>query len=295
MEKRSMKSAYAYLVPSTIIMGLMLGFPIVYNIIISFTEWTLKSSEKHFNGIENYIKILTDEKFIKILIITVLWTGINILLQMVIGIGLALFADHLTKGKKFMRVILLIPWIIPGTVTALTWKWMLQADVGIVNYLLMHFNLTGQNILFLSDQNIALMTLILVHVWKAFPFWFLMITASLQNKPVDQIEAAVMDGARYPHILRYIILPHLSPIIASTGVLTTIWTLNYFDLIWLMTKGGPMDATSTLPIYTYRLAFEFNDFGRSAALAVVSLLVVSLVCIPYVRKMFQNMKEEGVL
>lgn len=295
MEKRNIRSAYLYLIPSTLIMALMLGFPIIYNIIISFTEWTLKSSEKNFNGIENYIKVLSDDKFLKILIITVIWTGLNILLQMVIGIGMALFADHLTRGKKYMRVILMIPWIIPGTVTALTWKWMLQADVGIVNYLLMHFHLTEKNILFLSDKNIALMAVILIHVWKAFPYWFLMITASLQNKPVDQIEAARMDGARYPHILKYVILPHLSPIIASTGVLTTIWTLNYFDLIWLTTKGGPMDATSTLPIYTYRLAFEFNDFGRSAALAVVSLVVVSLVCIPYVMKMFKNMKEEGGL
>lgn len=295
MKKKNIKSAYAYLLPSILIMALMLGFPIVYNICISFTKWTLQSSDKVFTGLDNYIKVLNDPKFIKILFITIIWTGLNILLQMLIGIGMALFADHLTKGKKYMRVLLMIPWIIPGTVTALTWKWMLQADVGIVNYLLMHFNLTGKNILFLSDKNIALMTVIVIHVWKAFPYWFLMITASLQNKPEEQIEAARMDGAKYIHILKYVILPYLSPIIASTGVLTTIWTLNYFDLIWLTTKGGPMDATSTLPIYTYRLAFEFNDFGRSAALAVVSLIVVSVVCIPYIRKMFKNMSEEGVV
>lgn len=294
-KKKRGNTAYLYLLPSTLIMALMLGFPIIYNIVISFTQWTLKSSDKSFNGIANYAEVLSDDKFIKILIITVIWTGVNILVQMVLGIGMALFTDHLTRGKKYMRVLLLLPWIIPGTVTALTWKWMLQADVGIVNYLLMHFHLTEKNILFLSDQNIALMAVILVNVWKAFPFWFLMITASLQSKPTDQIEAARMDGARYPHILKYVILPHLSPVIASTGVLTTIWTLNYFDLIWLTTKGGPMDATSTLPIYTYRLAFEFNDFGRSAAMAVISLIVVSLVCIPYIRKMFRNMGEEGIL
>jgi multiple sugar transport system permease protein len=175
------------------------------------------------------------------------------------------------------------------------WKLMMQADVGIINYLLMGNGLTDKNILFMSDPAFAMPSLIFVNLWKAVPFWFLMITAALQDKPMDQIESASMEGARYRHVLRHIILPHLSPIIASTGVLTTIWTLNYFDLIWATTRGGPMDSTSTLPIYTYRLAFEFNDFGRAAALAVISLIIVSLVCIPYVKRIFFNLREEGVL
>lgn len=286
---------YAYLLPSSVIMLLMLGYPIGYNLVISFFDWTLKRQEKTFNGLTNYIKVLTDDKFLLILKNTIVWTAVGVVLQMVAGIALALFIDDMVRGKKYMRTIVLIPWLIPGVVTALMWKWMLQSDVGIINHFLMSNGFTEKNILFLSDPNIALYTLILINLWKAAPFWFLMITAGLQSKPVDQIESATLDGARYRHILRHIILPHLSPVIASTGVLTTIWTLNYFDLIWATTKGGPMDSTSTLPIYTYRLAFEFNNFGRSAALAVISLVIVALVCIPYVRKMFGNLKEEGVL
>ncbi|MCL2223008.1 MAG: sugar ABC transporter permease, partial [Oscillospiraceae bacterium] len=145
------------------------------------------------------------------------------------------------------------------------------------------------------DPNISMFSVIFVNVWRAAPFWFLMVTAALQNKPNDQIEAARIDGARYPSVLLHVILPHLSPVIATTGVLTTIWTLNYFDLIWVMTRGGPLDSTSTLPIYTFRLAFEFNDFGRAAALAVVSLILVSFMCIPYIIKIFKNMREGGTL
>lgn len=286
---------YLYLLPASIIMAVMLGFPVVYNIGMSFYEWTLQDSEKKFAGFTNYVEIMADNKLLSIIIITVIWTVLGILLQMILGIGLALFIEELTKGKKVMRTILLIPWIIPGVISALMWKWMLQADVGIINYILMELNITDQNILFLSDVNITLFVLILINVWKATPFWFLMITASLQNKPMDQIEAAIMDGAKYRHILTHVILPYLSPVIASTGVLTTIWTLNYFDLIWVTTKGGPMDSTSTLPVYTYRLAFEFNDLGKSASMAVISLLIVSIVCIPYVRKMFKDMKEEGMM
>lgn len=286
---------YLYLAPATLIIVIMLGFPIIYNIGVSTFEWTLMSKEKTFTGFENYIAILTDDKFIQIVTTTLIWTFAGIILQMVIGIGMALFVDRLNIGKKFVRVSMLIPWIIPGVVTALMWKWMLQADVGIINHLLMSLHITDANVLFLSDEHLALLTLILVNTWKATPFWFLMITAGLQSKPVDQMEAAIMDGARYPQVVKYVILPHLSPVIASTGVLTAIWTLNYFDLIWTTTKGGPMDATSTLPVYTYRLAFEFNDFGRAAAMAVISLIIISIACIPYMKKMFNNLKYEGVL
>ncbi|MDR2079946.1 MAG: sugar ABC transporter permease [Treponema sp.] len=304
MKRKYMKSGlalerkigpYLYLLPSVLIMALMLGYPIVYNFIISFFRWTLRYPDKLFNGFSNYIAVLGGEKFFTILKNTIIWTGAGVLLQMVLGIALAVFVDGLGRGRKYLRTILLLPWLIPGVITALMWKWMTMADVGIINFLLMRSGLTEKNILFMSDPSYALPTLIFVNTWKAVPFWFLMITAALQGKPQDQIESATLDGARYPRIFFSVILPHLSPVIASTGVLTTIWTLNYFDLIWSTTKGGPMDSTSTLPIYTYRLAFEFNDFGRSAAMAVVSLIIVSLICIPYVRRIFTNLREEGVL
>jgi len=282
---------YLYLLPSCVVMALMLGYPIGYNIVISFYDWTLRRPERVFHGFTNYVRVLTDDKFLLILQNTVIWTALGVALQMVLGIAMALLVDGMGRGRRYMRTISLIPWLIPGVVTALIWRWMLQSDVGIINNLLMASGLTARNTLFLSDIKLSLYTLIGVNTWKAVPFWFLMITAALQSKPTDQIESAKLDGARYPHILRHVILPHLAPVIASTGVLTTIWTLNYFDIIWTMTRGGPMDATTTLPVYIYRLAFEFNNFGRSAALAVVSLLIVSLVCIPYARKMFTSLKE----
>jgi multiple sugar transport system permease protein len=226
---------------------------------------------------------------------TLIWTILGVFLQMVIGIGLALFVDNMIRGKKYMRSIALLPWLIPGVVTALMWRFMFQADVGIINHLLNSSGITDQNVLFLADPNISIYSVIFVNLWRATPFWFLMITAGLQSKPRDQIEAATLDGARYPSVLRYVILPHLSPVIATTGVLTTIWTLNYFDLIWIMTRGGPLDSTSTLPVYIYRLAFEFNDFGRSASLSVISMIIVSIICIPYLIKMFSNMRQEGTL
>ena len=288
---------YMYLMPAVLIMLVILAYPIGYNFVISFFQWTLRTPERPFIGFENFERMITDEHFLTILGNTFIWTVLGVFLQMVLGVGLAIFTDSVLGGwkRKYMRTIALIPWLIPGVVTALIWRWMMQSDVGIINSTLMATGLTSENILFLSSPNVAMYSLIFVNTWKATPFWFLMITAGLQSKPVDQIEAATIDGARFPSILRYVILPHLSPVITATGVLTTIWTLNYFDVIWVMTRGGPMNATSTLPIYTYRLAFEFNNFGRSAAMAVITLVITSIICIPYARKMFLNMREDGVL
>jgi len=287
--------AYLYLLPAALIMLIMLGYPIIYNLIISFFNWNLRDPVRTFNGITNYIRVLTDHRFPLIVTNTIVWTVLGVALQMTIGIGLALFVDSMRRGRKYMRTIALVPWLIPGVVTALMWRFMFAADVGIINSILRSIGLIDNNILFLADPSVSMMSVIFVNLWRATPFWFLMITAALQSKPIDQIEAATIEGARYPSLLRHVLLPHLSPVIATTGVLTTIWTLNYFDLIWVMTRGGPLDSTSTLPIYTFRLAFEFNDFGRSAALAVVSLILVSIMCIPYIVKIFSRMREEGNL
>jgi multiple sugar transport system permease protein len=168
---------------------------------------------------------------------------------------------------------------------------MLQSDMGIINHLLRSLNLIDHDISWLGSDTHALWSLIFVNTWKAFPFWFLMLLAGLQDIPNDQIEAAKIDGAKWFDVVRYVKIPHLSSIIGATGVITTIWTLNYFDLIWVTTKGGPMDATSTLPIYTYRLAFEFFDFGKSSAMALISLVLIGVICSPYMRAMLKSIKE----
>lgn len=296
MKKAKRKNpAFGFLFPAVLLMLLFFAFPIVYNFVISFLKWSLKYAEHPFVGFNNYIKLIGDDSFFEIIGNTLVWTFLGVALQMILGIALAMFVDGMTKGQKFMRTILLIPWVIPGVVTALMWKFMLQSDIGLVNFVLQAVGITQSNIQFLSDSKLAMFTLVLVNTWKATPFWFLMITAGLQTKPLDQIEAARVDGAGFWTIFRKIILPHLSSIIASTGVLTSIWTLNYFDLIWVITKGGPKNATTTLPIQIYRLAFEENNFGRSAACAVVSLFIVVLISIPYIKKIFGDLKEEGVL
>ncbi|MFC5532605.1 carbohydrate ABC transporter permease [Cohnella yongneupensis] len=282
---------YLYLLPSIVIIVGLLAYPLFYNLYVSVHRWQLSRPDRPFNGFDNFKSVLTDDVFTKVMTTTIIWTVAGVALQMVIGLLCALYVDERRRSKGVLRSILLLPWVLPGVVTALMWSWMLQTDTGIINEVLKFLHLTNDNISWLGSSNRALWTLIFVNTWKAFPFWFLMLLAGLQDIPGDQIEAAKIDGARWWGIVRYVKLPHLRPMIGATGVITTIWTLNYFDLIWVTTKGGPLDATSTLPIYTYRLAFEFFDFGKSSAMAIVSLVLIGIICSPYMRSMLKSIRE----
>jgi multiple sugar transport system permease protein len=282
---------YLYILPSFVIIASLLAYPLVYNLYVSLHRWELSRPAKPFIGLDNFKALLMDDIFTKVLITTLIWTVVGVALQMAVGLISALYVDERNRGKGLLRSLLLLPWVLPGVVTALMWTWMLQSDLGIINYILTTLHMTDHNISWLGSPEMALGTLIFVNTWKAFPFWFLMILAGLQDIPQDQVEAARIDGARWFGVVRYIKIPHLMPIIGATGVITTIWTLNYFDLIWVMTKGGPLDATSTLPIYTYRLAFEFFNFGKSSAMAIISLVLISVICSPYLRAMLKTIKE----
>ncbi|MFF2091422.1 carbohydrate ABC transporter permease [Paenibacillus sp. NPDC058174] len=281
---------YLYLLPSLAVIVSLLAYPLFYNLYVSLHRWQLSKPDKPFTGFANFKDILTDDIFKHVLLTTIIWTVCGVVLQMAAGLLAALFVDERRRSKGILRSVLLLPWVLPGVVTALMWSWMLQSDMGIVNDILRYLHLIDKDISWLGPD-MALGTLVFVNTWKAFPFWFLMLLAALQDIPDDQLEAARIDGARWFSIVRYIKVPHLTPIIGATGVITTIWTLNYFDLIWVTTKGGPMDATSTLPIYTYRLAFEFFDFGKSSAMALISLVIIGIICSPYMRAMLRSVKE----
>lgn len=280
---------YLFLAPLTLLVLGLLVYPIGYNIVISFYNWDLRQVDVPFYGLRNYVEILTSNYFFPVVLNTVWWTLGGVLLQFAIGLTAALYIESLGASRRLMRTVMLVPVMVPGVVAALMFSWMLQADMGIVNHVLWELGLITENVLWLGDERFALPTVIFANSWKACRFWFLMLIAGLQSLPQDQVESARIDGARYPAVLRYVILPHLAPIIAATGVITSIWTLNYFDLIWVTTRGGPLNATSTLPIYTYRLGFEFFDFGQAAALAVISLFVILVVASPYLRSTLRNL------
>jgi multiple sugar transport system permease protein len=283
---------YLFILPAAVMILLFLGYPLVYNIGISFFRWQLAFADHPFTGLRNYARILSGSVFGRVVLNTALWTVGGVCLQMVIGILLAVMADGMRRGaSRVMQTVVLLPWIIPGVVTSVIWMCMLQSDLGVVSYLINALGGTDRSVLWFSDTRLSLFSVTMVNTWKAMPFWFLMITAALMDVPRDQVEAARIDGARQLTVFRHVVFQHLKPVIAATATLTTIWTFNSFDIIWTITRGGPLNATATLPVYTYILGFTTNNFGQASAMSVISVLIVAIVCAPYIRALYRKVRE----
>ena len=283
---------YIFILPAALMILLFLGYPLVYNIGISFFRWQLAFPDHPFVGLRNYTRIISGDAFGRVVLNTALWTVGGVCLQMGVGILLAVIVDGMRRGSsRMMQSLILLPWIIPGVVTSVIWMCMLQSDLGVVSYLITALGGRGRSVLWFSDPKLALTSVTMVNTWKAMPFWFLMITAALMDVPRDQVESARIDGAGQFAVFRHVVLQHLKPVIAATATLTTIWTFNSFDIIWIITRGGPLNATATLPVYTYLLGFTTNNFGQASAMAVLSVLIVAVVCAPYIRALYRKVRE----
>jgi multiple sugar transport system permease protein len=189
------------------------------------------------------------------------------------------------------RGLILIPWVIPGVIVGIIWKLMYNPQIGLFNSLLMRLGIINDYITFLGSEKTALVSVIVVAIWKGFPFSVVVYLAALQSVREDLIEAALMDGANSFQRLIYVIIPEISRIIRITLLLTTIWTFNYFDIIYAMTDGGPSKATQIFPLEIYDQAFKQFKFSYGATIAVISLIGILIISMFYVREL----KKRGVL
>ena len=288
---RERLTPYLLILPAIALTFFTVGYPIIYNFCISFMSWEIRSPEHKFIGFENYEDVLADD-FLRIFGNTLVWTVGCVALALILGLVLACYVDG-RKHEKVYRSFLLLPWIIPSIIVVFIWRWILQSDLGILNYFLQKLHIIDEPILWMSDKRISMLTVILVNTWKAYTTWFIMLLAGLKSLPRELVESASIDGANQVHIFFNIKLPHLKPVILSTGILCIIWAINYVELIYTLTGGGPQNATMILPVKAYILGFEVYDFGRSSAMATLTLLTVVILIIPYIRMMFKQLKTGG--
>lgn len=204
---------------------------------------------------------------------TVVWTVGNLLFIVPLGFGVALLLNQDLRGLKHVRTWILLPWMFPVVVVVLVWRWLLDPNVGIVNYVLQGTGLTDGPVNFLS-QDFAMLTVILANSWRWIPFMAVVMLAALQSVSRELLEAAATDGANAIHRFRYITLPHVLPALGVNTFLLSMWLFNMFPPIWLMTRGGPNEATTTLPIALYRTAFELFEMQRGAVLAMILFVFV---------------------
>ena len=275
-----------FALPAFVYMLIIVGYPIISNIVLSVQDVTVKNlarGTKNFVGLDNYIALFRDEVFRLTISNTLKFTVYSLLFQFIIGFALAVFFNKNFSFAKPIRGLLMIPWMIPMTVTALIFKFMFSTDVGIINYLLHSLGIISENIEWLTNPDIALGCVIFANVWIGIPFNTILLSTGLTTIPQELYESAAMDGANGFQRFIKITLPLLRPTIESVLVLGFIYTFKCYDLIYVMTSGGPVNSTHLMSTYSYKLSFEMFDYSMGSAAANVLLVILMVVGMVYLK------------
>jgi len=236
-----------------------------------------------FVGLQNYARVLGDEPFWHSLRISLVFTGSAVALHMLLGLGLALVLHRLTFARTTLRILFLTPWMVAPAVGATIWLWLLEPQFGVVNYLLQLAGAASAPVAWLGEPRSALAAVIAVDVWRGVPFVMLLLLAGLQTIPPEQYEAAEIDGANRWQQFRYVTWPNLHYLMIVASTLDIINVIRHYDIIGVMTGGGPAGGTEVLPALLYNTAFRANRFGEAAAIGVLLLFIVLAFAIVYVR------------
>jgi len=281
---RELLTGYLYLLPVVVALGATVLVPILQAIRMSLYRHVLiKPQEYGFIGLGNYARLLRDEVFWLSLWNSFYWVFGSVSLQFLGGFAAALLLHQTFRGRAVVRTLTLLPWIIPGVVVALIWEYLYQPNYGALNDLLARAGLMTEKVAWLSNPSLAMPAVIATNVWRGVPFFAIMLLAGLQAIPDELHEAARVDGAGVLGRFWYITLPMLRPIVVVATATRIIWTFNYADLIFVMTSGGPANATQITSTYTLLQAYSNLDFGYAATLSVVLLLIMLAFTTLYLR------------
>ena len=283
-----------FIFPAFLYMLIFVGYPILSNLLLSFQNVTVRNlvkGEKKFIGFENYVTLFHDPVFVKAMTNTLKFTVLCLIFQFLFGFLLALLFSKKFKFAQPVRGLTMIPWMMPMTVTALMFKFMFSTDVGIINYLLKTAGLIKENIEWLTTPSTAMIAVVVANVWIGIPFNTILLSTGLTTIPKELYESASVDGANAIQRLFKITLPLLRPTIESVLVLGFIYTFKVYDLVYVMTEGGPVNSTQLLSTYSYKLSFDMFQYSRGSSVANVLFLILFLVGILYLKITMQGEEE----
>ena len=276
--------AAAFVAPAALVILLVVVVPLVRAAWMSLFDIELTSpGVEPFVGLRNYVTQLTSADFWDSVSKALFFTGVTTALELSLGLGLAMLMDQPMRFRWLLRSIVILPWALPTIVNALMWRWIDNGTYGSLNALLAQTGVIHDYIPWLSQDSTAMWMVVLADVWKMTPFCAILILAGLQGIDRELFEAARVDGAGSRQIFRRIIVPLLTPIILVVLVLRTMEAFKVFDLIWIMTGGGPANATQTVAIYAYRTAYQSYDFGQGAALGYLIAIFIMLLAALYLK------------
>jgi multiple sugar transport system permease protein len=279
-------AAWGFLAPVTVYLAVFYAYPLYKNLDLSLRDYTVMSfvhGGAPFAGLGNYRTVIHDPTFAPALIHTVIFTGASLAFQFALGLGLAVFFHQHFRLSATLRALFLIPWLLPLIVSASTWSWMLNSDSGIVNYALHLLGITPID--WLTSPHWSLASVTLANIWIGIPFNLVLLYSGLQSIPDTLYEAAALDGANPWQRFWRITFPLLRPVCAITLLLGLIYTLKVLDIIWIMTRGGPVNSSTTFATWSYRLGFGnlLPQFGPGAAVGNLLVIIALAFGLLYIR------------
>lgn len=276
--------ALAMAAPAALLLLVFAIYPFLMAFWNSFNEVDINTGAAVFNGLDNYRAIFTSPETVASMGRSVVWTVSNMILQVILGVAVALLLNANLKGQRFTRGLVLFPYMVPAIVVALIFRFMFNDVTGIINYALQKMRLIDDPISWLSDPNMLMTTIVLVNVWKYTPFFMIIVLARLQTIPRELYEAVSVDGGGHRHRFTAVTLPAIVPVVLAGMLLRTIWTAYDFDLPFLLSNGGgPGGAAVTVPLEIRQLAFESQSIGEASALAVCAAILLTGASYFYIR------------
>jgi multiple sugar transport system permease protein len=275
-----------FILPALIFMLFFIAYPIISNIILSMQEvtvMTLTMPNKPFIGFENYLRLFNDDVLRLSIFNTLIFTIGSLIFQFIIGLLLAVFFNKGFPGAKQFRGLLMVPWMIPITITALIFKFMFTSNVGIINQILVSLKIIGSPIDWLTSSKTAMSALVMTNIWIGIPFNMILLLVGLTTIPKELYESSSIDGASKIQSFFYITIPMLKPTIESVLILGFIYTFKVFDLVFVMTGGGPVNTTQVLSTYSYKLSFSLFKYSEGAATANILFVILLIASLLYLK------------
>jgi multiple sugar transport system permease protein len=282
---------YLFLAPALLVILGLVAYPFASAILLTFQEKTAGAPGR-FIGLANYRELLANDVFIRTVFNTVVYTGFGVGLKFLLGLSMALVLNQERWGKNLFRSFLLIPWAIPTVISALNWRWIYDDASGLINNVLVRLNLVSESISWLSDPNLAMLSVIIVVVWQGTPFFTMSFLAGLQAIPKELYEAAEIDGASMLQQFWFITVPRLRPVFITAAMLSAIWTSASIQFVYILTNGGPADRTQIFPTLAYNLALggaQRLGMGATVSLFFFPALVILIVLLT--RRMLREKEE----
>jgi multiple sugar transport system permease protein len=275
---------FGFVLPALLVIGLFTIYPVLYALRISVYQYVLTKPNSHpFIGLKNFEDVITSYYFRTALINTAVYTIASVAGVILFGLLVALLLNTKMRSVNALKIIILLPWAIPAVVAGLMWKWILNSDFGIFNAVLYSLGIVDSYIPFLADPNLAKLSLVLAHIWKEGPLAAIFILAGLQLIPNEYYEAAKIDGGNNLSVLRFITLPLLRPILLVVLVYETMTAILTFDIVYVLTGGGPGDATSLISWFAYAEIYKSLNLGAGIALSIIIALITLVLIILYMR------------